>query len=300
MRLIFFAICVIMKPYVKKGGVDLYSKAYVEITNICNRNCSFCPGTKRAPMRMSLEDFDTVTQKLKGVTDYLYLHVMGEPLTHPQLIPMIALASDRGYHVAITTNGTLLDKVGPSLISSGVYKVNISLHSFEEGSKEDYLYYINSCIDFADAASMAGILVVFRLWNAGYDKGRNIDTVALLREKLSGDWKEGSRGIRIRKGLHLEYGDRFEWPDIAAEDRGEKVFCYGLRDQFAVLCDGRVVPCCLDREGEMTLGNILEENADINEILGSERAVNIKNGFSCRKAAEELCRKCGYAQRFNK
>lgn len=276
----------------------MYSKVYVEITNICNRSCSFCAGTKREPRRMSLEEFDIVTDKLRGVTEYIYLHVMGEPLTHPDVAKMTSLATGKGFHVAVTTNGTLLDRMGDKLVAAGVYKVNISVHSFEEGEREEYISYLNSCFDFADRANKQGVLVVLRLWNRGHDEGRNIDTVALMRERLSGEWHEGRRGIRIRHGLHLEYGDRFEWPDMSADYRGEKVFCYGLRDQFGILSDGRVVPCCLDHDGDITLGNILSPNASAEEILNSERARKIKDGFSNRHAAEELCRRCGYAQKF--
>ncbi len=279
-------------------GNKKYSRVYVEITNICNRSCSFCPGTARDKMRMSLAEFDTVTDKLKGITDYIYLHVMGEPLTHPDVHEMIALANKKGFHTAVTTNGTLLDKRGEELISAGVYKVNISVHSFEDGRDEDYVSYLNTCFDFADKASKQGVLCVLRLWNQGYDAGRNINTVSLMRERLAGEWKEGSRGIRIRHKLHLEYGDRFEWPDMEAADGGDGVFCYGLSDHFGVLCDGRVIPCCLDREGAITLGNILDEDADIEKILSSERAVRMREGFACRHATEELCRKCGYARRF--
>lgn len=276
----------------------LYSRVYVEITNICNRSCSFCPGTTRPPRRMSLEEFDIITDKLRGVTEYIYLHVMGEPLTHPDVHKMVALAREKGFHAAVTTNGTLLGSRGSELVVSGVYKVNISVHSFEEGSREDYISYLNTCFDFADYASTNGVLTVLRLWNRGYDEGRNIDTVALMRERLTGEWKEGSRGIRIRHGLHLEYGDRFEWPDMEAEDRGERVFCYGLGDHFGVLCDGRMIPCCLDREGAITLGNLLDDGVSVRDILDGERACRIREGFNCRYAAEELCRRCGYARRF--
>ena len=89
---------------------------------------------------------------------------------------------------------------------------------------------------------------------------------------------------------------RFSWPDMQADDGGNSVFCYGLKDHFAILCDGRVVPCCLDREGAITLGNVLE--APIDEILTSPRATAMRQGFCERRAAEELCRRCGYARRF--
>lgn len=247
---------------------------------------------------MTLEEFQQIVQKLKGVTNYLYLHVMGEPLTHPLLPTFIRYATGEGFRVVITTNGTLLAKRREELLESGIYKVNISVHSFEEGSNEEYIRYISECAQFADSACKKGILTILRLWNNGYDAGRNINTLALLKEYFSAEeWKEDSRGARIRNKLHLEYGERFEWPDMAKEDRGAEVFCYGLKDHFAVLCDGRIVPCCLDREGEITLGNLLEQSAE--EILTSKRAVAIREGFQKRQATEELCRKCGYARRFH-
>ena len=275
----------------------MYSRVYVEITNICNRACSFCPGTKREKRRMTAAEFSRILDQLEGVTEYVYLHVMGEPLTHPELTTFISMASERGFKCAITTNGTLLGKRREELIASCVYKVNISIHSFESGQREDYLSYVNSCFDFADRASAAGILTVLRLWNRGYDEGRNIDTLAILRERFKdGEWREGERGARIRHKLHLEYGDRFEWPDVEKDELGEQVFCHGLGDHFGILVDGRVVPCCLDREAAIELGNVY--TTDIGAILMSERAERMREGFKCKRASEELCRKCGYARRF--
>ncbi len=275
----------------------MYSRVYVEITNICNRACTFCPGTKREKRSITRDDFSRVLDSLEGITEYIYLHVMGEPLTHPELAGLIGLASSRGFKCAITTNGTLLDKRGAELIDSGVYKVNISVHSFESGEREEYLAYINSCVDFADRASRRGILTVLRLWNRGYDEGRNIDTLAILKERFAcEEWREGANGARIRHRLHLEYGDRFEWPDTEKEIIGDQVFCHGLGDHFGILVDGRVVPCCLDREGAIELGNVYEESLE--NILNSERATRMREGFKCKRATEDLCRRCGYARRF--
>ena len=273
-----------------------YSRVYVEITNICNRNCSFCPGTRREKRRMRLDEFRRVAERLIGVTDYIYLHVMGEPLTHPELPEIIKCASSLGFKVAITTNGTLVDRRGSEIIESGTYKVNLSVHSFEVGEDEAYLSYISSLADFADRASAAGVLTVLRLWNRGHDGGRNDKTLDILKEKLPGEWKWGARGARIRHKLHLEYGDRFDWPDMSVDSMGEEVFCYGLGDHFGILCDGSVIPCCLDHEGDITLGNIFD--TPIDEILSSPRAEAIREGFSKKCAAEELCKKCGYARRF--
>ena len=274
----------------------MYNKVYVEITNICNMNCSFCHGHKRAPKRMTADEFSVVLDKLKEQTKFIYYHLMGEPLTHPLLPDFIKMAGAQGYKSIITTNGTLLKKRGEELLSSGVHKVNISLHSFEEGAEEDHRKYVRELSDFAKCAAEKGTIVVFRLWNEGFDGGKNEAALDILRECISGDWKENTRGIKICDKIYLEWGKRFEWPDRDAEIRGNKYFCYGLKDQFGILSDGTVVPCCLDSDGVIKLGNIFEE--DIDTILNSKRATDIVEGFRCGKASEDLCKRCGYAQRF--
>lgn len=274
----------------------MYSRAYVEITNICNMNCSFCHGHSRQKRRMTKDEFSLVLDKLSGVTEYVYYHLMGEPLTHPELPSFLQTAKDRGFKSVITTNGTLLKKYGADILANGVHKVSISVHSFENGTKEDFLRYMNDIADFADVANGNGVIIVFRLWNNGSENNMNDCVLEFLKNRFSEDWTENSKGYRIRNKMFLEWGDRFGWPDKEAPIQGENVFCYGLRDHFGILCDGTVVPCCLDSDGVINLGNIFEK--DIADILSSDRVKAMVDGFSCRKASEELCRRCAYAQRF--
>lgn len=247
---------------------------------------------------MRKDEFQLILDKLEGQTEYIYYHLMGEPLTHPMLPEFIQLATDRGYKSIITTNGTLLNRRGEELSSSGVHKINISLHSFEDGSDEDYTNYICKLSDFAKKAADKGITIVFRLWNKGFDNGKNEIAFNLFKENISGEWVKNTRGIRIRNKIHLEWGERFEWPDVNAEIKGDNFFCYGLKDQFGILSDGTVVPCCLDSDGVINLGNIFEQ--DINSILNSERALKMTECFIHGTASEELCKRCGYAQRFSR
>ena len=274
----------------------MYSRVYIEITNICNMHCSFCHGHTRPPRKMTREAFSHILDQLQGQTDYLYYHLMGEPLLHPELPQFLESASRRGFRSVITTNGTLLKKRGAELVNAGVHKVSISIHSFEEDDEQAYCRYLAETADFAEMAADAGVIVVFRLWNRGYDDGRNAVALSYLRSRLAGEWAENTRGIRIRDKLHLEWGDRFAWPDKDAPDRGSDVFCYGLRDHFGILCDGSVVPCCMDSDGVITLGNIFEQ--EIGSILASPRAKAMMAGFERRTASEDLCRRCGYARRF--
>ena len=281
----------------------MYSRVYVEITNTCNKNCSFCHGTRRAPRQMTLGEFARVTANLKGITEYLYFHVLGEPLTHSLLPVFIEHAKRCGYKVALTTNGTLLQKRGEELLLTKPYKINISLHSFEGEDARSRRVYIDSCLDFAKRASDEGILVVLRLWNLsdegildGNIEALNGEVINAIREKF-GEYESVSvRGARIKDKLHIEFGKRFDWPDAEREEIGDAVFCHGLGDHFGILSDGTVVPCCLDADGVMALGNIFDQ--DIRDVLKSERALAIKDGFANKRAAEPLCRRCPYSRRF--
>ena len=138
--------------------------------------------------------------------------------------------------------------------------------------------------------------MVFRLWNQGFDKGKNEFALNVLKEQLPGDWVDNTRGIRIRDKIYIEMDQRFEWPDTNAEIKGTKFSCYGLKSQLGILVDGTVVPCCLDSDGVIDLGNIFKE--DLDAVIQSKRAQDILAGFRCGKAAEDLCKRCGYAQRF--
>lgn len=274
----------------------MYSQVYVEITNICNMNCSFCHGHSRAPRQMTEGEYARVLEQLSGKTQYIYHHLMGEPLTHPLLPRFIQMARQADFRPMLTTNGTLLDTRGEPLLDKGLHKVNISLHSFEGDRPDFHRQYIEKIAAFSEKANQAGTIISLRLWNNGFDNGRNQITLSLLQEQLPGQWSENTRGYRIRDRLFLEWGDRFDWPDLNAPNYGNQVSCYGLRHQFGILSDGTVVPCCLDSEGSIALGNVFQE--DLADILSSPRAKAIADGFRCRTATEELCRRCGYAQRF--
>lgn len=274
----------------------MYSRVYVEITNVCNMNCSFCHGHHRPPRQMTEEEYARILQQLTGKTGYIYHHLMGEPLVHPKLPRFIQMAVDAGFRPMLTTNGTLLERLGHSIIIPGLHKVNISLHSFEGDDVQEHRQYIRSVAEFADKANKAGIIISLRLWNNNCDDGRNSTALQFLQEQLPGQWTENTRGYRIRDGLFLEWGDRFSWPDQNAPDEGDHVYCHGLGDHFGILCDGTVVPCCLDADGVINLGNIFKE--DLSDILNSDRAKVMAAGFKQRKATEDLCRRCGYARKF--
>ena len=274
-----------------------FSKIYLEISNLCNLSCAFCPGTRRQKKALTEAEFSTLLPKIRPYADFLYFHLMGEPLLHPKLERFLELAGDAGFKVILTTNGTLLAKQQEILLNApALHKVNISLHAFEANDLAvPFREYLTDCFKFGKAAE-GKKLISYRLWNHGGQEEKNDEILTTMKEFFPEPWVEERRGPRIGQRIYLEYGDKFDWPDLSATDGGEGVFCHGLRDQLGILCDGTVVPCCLDHEGDIALGNLFRDSME--EILESPRAKAIYEGFSQRKASEELCRKCGYARRF--
>ncbi len=270
----------------------MISRCYLEITNVCNLNCVFCPKTDRAKHSLTMEEFDRLTDRLQGQIRFLYFHLMGEPFLHPLLPDFIQVARRKGFVPVLTTNGTLLSKA-EGVIAARPHKIQISLHSQEGNGKEHPEVYIKEVMDFAQQAVAAGILVVLRLWNQGGYEAKNKEIEEAIARYQSRPWTARPDGWKLTTNLYLEYDRMFQWPDAGKEEYPtEDVFCYALRNQIGVLVDGRVVPCCLDHAGDIPLGNLFDQSLD--EILASPRAKTLYDGFTNHTAVEPLCHRCGY------
>ena len=279
-----------------------HNKAYLEITNVCNLSCAFCPGTHRSSGMLDEAQFRVLADRLYPWAEYLYFHLMGEPTAHPLLPDFLRYANEKGFRTMITTNGTLLAKRGESLLADGVrpYKISISLHSFEANDiPMSFDDYIRGCIAFARSAAEHGIIVALRLWNLdGRAEGalheKNEAVLSMLRSAFGDDWHKNRSGYRLSERVFLEWGEKFDWPDLSSENVHDDGFCYALRDQIGILCDGTVVPCCLDHDGDMPLGNLFLQ--PLHEILSSPRAKAIYDGFTSHRCTEQLCRHCMRAE----
>ena len=289
-----------------------FRKFYIEITNVCNLRCDFCPETKRVPEFMKIEDFRKILEQIKPYTDFIYFHVKGEPLLHPEVDKFLDLSYEKGFMVNITTNGTLLKEVtNKILMKPALRQVNISLQSFDGNklpeSKEEFINNIFSFVDMA--VNKTKVITALRLWNIDKNKdetsqrNKNIEILNRIESHFKLPYKiEGeinpTKGIKIADRVFLNQDYEFKWPALDKEEDFNKGFCYALKTQIAILVDGTVVPCCLDGEGIINLGNIYK--TPFSEIMEGERATKIYQGFSKKEVVEELCRKCGFRKRFDK
>ncbi len=282
---------------------ESFERAYLEIGNVCNLDCSFCVRSKRAKRIMSRDEIRATLAALSGRVKFVYLHVLGEPLLHPELDFALSLIGESGMRACITTNGTLLGARQDMLLShSGtLHKVSISLHAPEGNGIVELTEYIDTVSGFAKRAAEAGIFTVLRLWNLDSElhagkNSKNGTIEELIRERLGDSWQRRGMGYKIGERIFIEYGEVFEWPIESSGEARDRLFCHALTSQIAILSDGTVVPCCLDADGDMPLGNIFTEELDA--IVDGERATAIREGFMKRQAVEELCRRCTYARRF--
>lgn len=287
-----------------------YKKCYIEITNVCNLSCDFCPQTIRKPEFMSIELFQRILDQVKDYTDYLFFHVKGEPLLHPHINELLDISHEKGFQVNLTTNGTQIQKVKDKLLHKpALRQINFSLHSFDgnEGVKDKKEYIDNILSFIKEAVETSKMIIALRLWNLEENnevnqmKQRNNELIASIEREFNLPFQilekvtPGS-GIQIDTRIFLNQDYQFKWPDLDEIEDDGTGFCYGLRNQVAVLVDGTVIPCCLDGEGIINLGKITETS--FSDIIAGERATKIVDGFSRRLAVEELCRKCGYRRRF--
>lgn len=288
--------------------MTLFKKIYIEITNRCNLACPFCAQNTRAAMFMAEDAFAEVVRGLQGVTRFLSLHVLGEPLLHPAFGRLLAVCAAQGMQVNLTTNGTLLGRHRQALLTApALRQLNISLHGLAHLAPEVAQAHLREIVDFSQEASRStGVYVSLRLWNLGAGEGAEDDGWnAWLLEQLARAFDNQAlclaalrpeRGIPLVPRVFLNCEQQFAWPRLDGPELGRYGHCHGLRDHLAILVDGTVVPCCLDAAGVLALGNICTQS--LTDILAAPRARRLREGFAHQWLVEPLCRRCAFRQRF--
>lgn len=267
-----------------------FKKIYIEITNICNLNCSFCSKDNKEQRSLSVSEFETIIRRINKYTDYIYLHVKGEPLTHPDLDKILAITKKYEKKVCITTNGVLLkEKINILKKYDNIYQINISLHS--ENKKKNYLE------DVFDAVDSLNCYISYRFWTLDKDKIDDKIKKYLLTIKEKYQVKDFYNGIKLKDKTYLSIEDKFSWPDINSNYNRDG-YCLGGKAHIAILADGTVSICCLDSKGISNLGNIFKDPLEI--ILFSPKYQKTIRNFQNNKSFLEICKHCTYKERFSK
>ena len=286
-----------------------FNRVHVEVTNVCGLACSFCPPKTFPSKNMSHELFEKTLKQLKPYTKTLAFHIMGDPLTLSNLDTYLDLAQHYGFEVELTTSGYYLKlRDAATLFHPAVRQLNISLNSYNKNalnmSFDEYIDgVISTCKTKLECYSKP--FINLRLWNLDEGMSEHSFNEKIFKKleetfgstiELKQMQENKERSLRLASKVILHFDSYFQWPNIQSKHKSDGK-CYGLQSHIGVLANGTVVPCCLDAEGVIALGNI--EQTPLKDILNSTRAQAIVKGFKEAKAVEELCQKCSYKERFN-
>lgn len=285
----------------------MLDRIYLEISNICNIQCSFCPIVERDKKTLNPLNFEKILKMAAPLAKQICLHLMGEPLAHPQFLQILAICETYQAPIQITTNGLLLKKYQNELLKHhSIRQINFSLQSFKDNfPHKNLLDYLTPILDFCRMANeqKPQAYINLRLWNVTNGQENNDEIYQLIESyfeiKINRSIDVGNiKSKKIWNNVYLHFDSRFEWPSLNLPFQSEKGTCKALSGHIGIHADGTVVPCCLDKEAQIPLGNCLD--TDLSEILNGERAQNMKKGFESGILVEDLCKHCTYIKRFSK
>lgn len=283
-----------------------FKKIYIEITNICNLSCDFCSILKREKQYMNAQQFEFIIKQIKPFCKFVYLHIKGEPLIHPNLMEFLDICEKHGMKANLTTNGILLGEKKTELLSKpALRQVNISVHSFAFQEKQMQTDYLNHLIAFCKACDEKNApYVSLRMWNydqQGFLAQENqilvdslrsaFPTTQLLEGKI-----EKKENIKLTNTIFMSLDKQFKWPSLENNFVSNLGRCYGTIKMVGILVDGTVVPCCLDGNGEAPLGNIFD--LPFSEIINSNLFLTTVEKFHQNRVHLQLCKHCEFRKQF--
>ncbi|MCO4795244.1 MAG: radical SAM protein [Bacteriovoracaceae bacterium] len=288
----------------------MLKRIYIEISNICNLQCSFCPVVDRDNEVMGLQEFENILEQASPLAEEVCLHLMGEPLAHPEFSKLLSICEKYETPIQLTTNGIVIQKRKEDILNCKVIRqINFSIQSYKDnfpGKPIDE--YINSIFDFTKEAfeKRPEMYINYRLWNVGRNEIVERDNEDIFNRVENVFNTEINRTIHVESikskkvlnRLYLHFDSHFDWPSMDLPLLGKSGRCHALINHIGIHADGTVVPCCLDKEAQIPLGNCLTE--DLGGILNSDRAIKMKRGFQNNQLVEDLCQRCSYIKRFNK
>lgn len=286
-----------------------FYRIYIELTNVCGLSCSFCP-TKALPSKeMDLDFFESVIVQAKDYTKEIACHVVGDPLTQSNLHDYLDIIHKHGMKAMLTTSGYFLKKHSyDTLFHPCVKQINISLNSFNKNDTSlTFGQYITPVLALCNAKleRQEELFINLRVWNLDemmserhfnetlFSKLSKVFDISLSLDTI---YQERPKSIRLASKILVHFDNYFEWPSLKNQNYGHGT-CQGLQSHIAILASGKVVPCCLDCDGVIELGDLHEKSLE--SILSTQRSLAMIEGFKEGKAVEELCQKCSYKERFN-
>lgn len=286
---------------------DMFKKIYLEISNICNVQCSFCPVVEKDKKLMDLAEFESILKEVAPLTEMVCLHLLGEPLAHPKFSEILDICEKYNTQIDLTTNGILIKRHQARILNAScIRQVNFSLQAFKDNFPDrDIDPYLLPIFEFAKSSHVLrpALYINYRLWNQESNDSDNEDIFFKIESyfniKINRNIETGAiKSKNIWNRLYLHFDSRFEWPSFALPHQSKQGRCHGAVNHIGIHADGAVVPCCLDKNAAINLGNVKEQS--LKDIISSERFVNMRNGFLNGVRVERFCQHCSFINRFDR
>ena len=285
----------------------MFNKVYLEISNICNVQCSFCPVVEKEKKLMNVTEFEAVLKEVTPLAEIVCLHLLGEPLAHPKFSDILDVCEQYNTQIDLTTNGILIKRHEERIINSTcIRQVNFSIQAFKDNFPDrDLDPYLLPLFDFAKSAheKRPELYTNYRLWNQQSNDSDNENVFQKIESyfniSINRNIETGAiKSKKIWNRLYLHFDSRFEWPSFSLPHLGTRGRCHGTINHIGIHADGTVVPCCLDKNSAINLGNVHEQS--LRDILDSKRFTSMRDGFLQGVLVEPFCQHCSFIKRFDK
>lgn len=269
----------------------MLKRVYLEITNSCNLNCHFCTNAKGNRF-LTINEIKNYLDQIKPYCNYVYLHVLGEPLLHPNFNEILDYLDSKQMNLQLVTNGTLLNKYPNILNHTCLRKLSISIHSINNIQVNDlYFETINRLIETDKQTKLE-----LRFYDKSNLNKQLNDYLSYLKNRYGFSITEKINSYKLKDNTYVYFEEFFKWPNINDPCISYTGTCHGAIDMIAITSNSDVTICCLDPNAYNYIGN-LKKNT-LQDILNCDKYLSYINDFKKNKITSELCSKCSYRLRF--
>jgi len=299
----------LLKDYSINGFPPVVS---IEPTNLCNLHCLQCPAgrgeLKRKKGEMELSFFKEIIDDLKDHVIYLLLYFQGEPFLNKNINSMIKYARENNIYVTANTNGHFIktDNDAENIINSGLNAIIFSI----DGATEDTYKVYRSGGDFSTVINGIKKLTkakqkiksispkVYLQFIVMKHNQNEIEQIKSLGKSLNVD-RIFLKSVQIYE--ENDYNNLL--PSIDKYKRYEmlngKLFlnkkmknrCRRILFTTVITWDGQVLPCCFDKDANLSFGNI-NNKYSFKNIWNSEKSTNFRKRIFTKRDSVSICRNC--------
>jgi radical SAM protein with 4Fe4S-binding SPASM domain len=283
----------------------------VEPTTACNLRCPECPSGlrsfKRDTGKMSLPLLEKILADVKDHCTYINFYFQGEPYLHPQFLDMVKLCDQHGIYSATSTNAHFLSsEKAKETVLSGLSRLIVSIDGTDQSTYESYrkegdlskvLEGTKNVMHWKKELNSKIPHVIFQFLVVKPNE-HQIEEVKTLAEELGVDevrfktaqiydFENGSDLIPENdKYSRYKKGADGKWRIKNTLDN----HCWRMWSSAVITWDGRVVPCCFDKDAQHSMGVLGKQS--FKEIWNNQHYKSFRASILRSRSEVEMCKNC--------